>query len=310
MRRMLSSTRRTLLVIGGAVLALVVIFLAASNLHWGETKADGPNGSPTTTTAPGNPGAVPPSLVTGTRCPTNGEMQSIFGFDKMSPPIKPVATGDGISWEGCKWNLQWVSAGNLALPMLPGWQFTATMAEDSVVVWYGDGKSRPVKGATIRYLPAYNTSANKWVWDGCELLKRENNYSQGKNPAYDTTSGNVCSNGTSVSPLTVAGITSIPTAPAGATAAATTAAPAAITAVPASKCPTSATDAANLLSGGKDTWKDNGVDGSGVHKWIFTATSGNADLKYPGYGSFDHWKFGAGYKQDIPGADGATFNCS
>lgn len=122
-----------------------------------------------------------------TDCPSDGEMQEMFGFDEMG--IKPIRTGDeSIPWEPCKWSLQANEQHvfNDVL-FLRGWQLTYTDRESAPVVSYGDGSSRDLMGATIRYLPTYSVSdASVWVMDPAELLAREVRFGLTQEPAYLT----------------------------------------------------------------------------------------------------------------------------
>jgi hypothetical protein len=123
-------------------------------------------------------------------CPTDGAMQSLFGFDQLG--IKPVFTGEGVPWDHCKWTLQAIGIGKFNLPLLKDWEFTVTRAADDVVAVYnGDGTTLSVKGASIRYIPAYNTEATMWLRNGCELLDREDSFGHRRVPVYHTVSGNV-----------------------------------------------------------------------------------------------------------------------
>lgn len=140
------------------------------------------------------PAPAPAAAPAAPRCPTDKEMQDAHGFT--SRGIKPVATGHGIAWEGCKWTLQHVGFASIDIPLLSGWQYTVTLddGKQTVAVFYGDGRTARVFGATIRYRPAYNTPDNSWVNNPCELLKREQAF--GQDPArgslkYGTANGNM-----------------------------------------------------------------------------------------------------------------------
>lgn len=202
---------RTTGVLAGLIFLIAAIW-GATQVMGGDDKANAADGdtTPTATTAPANtptpvpvqPTPAPSQAAANAACPTDGQMQALFGFDKMNPPIKPVFTGQSVPWEPCKWSLQWTGPGTLGLQMLPNWQFTVTRGNENVEVWYGDGQTRDVKGATIRFTPAYVGNAGSWVTDGCTLLSKENDFGHGRNPAYDTINGNVCINGKSQPALT------------------------------------------------------------------------------------------------------------
>lgn len=124
-------------------------------------------------------------------CPTDNEMQTMLGFNRMSPGIKPVFTGENIPWDPCKWNWQANEKTTLVFTLPNDWQSTITRAADGVVqVYYGPVELN-VRGFTLRYRPVYNTESTSWVNDPCELIKRENAFGQRRLPSYNTTSGNV-----------------------------------------------------------------------------------------------------------------------
>jgi hypothetical protein len=121
--------------------------------------------------------------------PTDGQMQALFGFDKIG--VKPVFTGKDIAWEPAKWSLQWTNSKPLTILLLKDWEFTVTREDDVVAVYYGDGVTTiNIKGATMRYLPAYVTADSKWAQDKAEMLKRERDFGLSRNPAYETIAGN------------------------------------------------------------------------------------------------------------------------
>ncbi len=131
---------------------------------------------------------------TATLCPGDDQMSQAHGF--LARGIRPVATGTGLAWEGCKWTLQAVGVGSYDLPMLSNWEYTVTLADanQTVAVFYGDNVARKVLGATIRYRPAYNSPSNNWINDPCELLKRELAFGQAPERGtltYKTVPGNV-----------------------------------------------------------------------------------------------------------------------
>lgn len=131
------------------------------------------------------------TVVANVTVPTNQEMQDMFGFIKLG--VKPVFSGSDIAWEPAKWQVQWVNNDGklLKLKLLSNWEFTVTRKDDSVAVYYGDGVTTiEVKGATLRFLPAYNTPDSVWAHDKKEMLRRENEYSQSRVPAYETVAGN------------------------------------------------------------------------------------------------------------------------
>ncbi len=118
-------------------------------------------------------------------CPTDGEMQAAHGFDDLG--IKPVNTGRGVKWDGCKWTLQAVSRHVFEdVPFLEGWQYTYTDRNGQPTVAYGDGKTHDIMGATIRYLPFYEGSDNpgRWVLNPNYLFAGEMRYGLTSDPAY------------------------------------------------------------------------------------------------------------------------------
>lgn len=108
--------------------------------------------------------------------------------------VKVVKTGDqySVPTEPCKFSIQAVGIGHTTVTMVDGYQFTVTSYPgQEVLVYYGDGQSRTVAGATIRFLAAY--PADHWVFDPENLLAHEFNFgwAQGRDPRYQTQSGNL-----------------------------------------------------------------------------------------------------------------------
>ena len=236
-----------------------------------------------------------------TMCPTDDQMQAMLQLDRNK--VKPVKTGNkDIPWDTCKWTLQMVGVFNAHynLTMPKGWQFTVTMndAGQTVAVFYGDdGLMKDVLGATIRYRPAYQTDETLWVNNPCGpdgLLVREYNFGQSEERGtltYPTVPGNI----------SCAGFTMPSLAPVAVSSSTDNSNP---------KCPKNATETANLLGGKAENWKDLGLDvGRDFRKWSFSSLDFTT-LTYPGWGSFDHWKMGNGYKANITGAKDGTFNCT
>ncbi len=231
-------------------------------------------------------------------CPTDGSMQELFGFDVRG--IKPVFTGENIPWDHCKWTLQTVGVGIFELPLLKDWQFTVTRADDVVSAYYGDGNTLKVKGATIRYLAAYNSSETSWVNDGCQLLDREDSFGHRRKPVYHTVSGNIACSGFA-HPIGVA----------------------ASTAVVNVNGPTDPTYSWNARCFDK-AWLSTKVGGP-VEFWTIPDWDGGAAvykgphvvLYYPGFGSLDVWigsklvsitAMNANQLQERT-FDGASFHC-
>ena len=75
------------------------------------------------------------------------------------------------------------------------------------------------------------------------------------------------------------------------------------------RCPRSPSDAANLLGGVTANWTGGWNQWENHSQWYFQSAK-PADLAYWGYGSYDHWKYGNGYKGSIPKTDAGTFNCA
>jgi len=240
--------------------------------------------APTPSTSLPSGGADRPS-----NCPTDGAMQNVFGFD--SRGIKPVFTGEGVPWDWCKWNVQAVGVGTYDQPLLKGWEFTVTRADDVVAVYYGDGTTLKVKGATIRYLAAYNSSETNWVNDACTLLQREDDFGHRRNPSYHTVSGNIpCS--TFAHPMG-ATITSGDQFPG---------------------CPSQTTDwYASNIGGNVSKWSKPDWSGGA---WVFKDKGNSIALKYPSTGKLTVW---IGGPVEITGAnanllvgktfDEASFQC-
>lgn len=153
-----------------------------------------PTSTPTATLAPTPAPTVTlpvPPLVRAA-CPTDGEMQALFGFDRPTETLKPVFTGVRSEGELCKWTLQAVEDHVFkSVPFLNDWQLTVTDVDGNVIVYYGDGVSRDIMGASFRYMPAYEST--HWVWDPDRLMAHEFNYGygQGRNPRYITFNGNL-----------------------------------------------------------------------------------------------------------------------
>lgn len=121
------------------------------------------------------------------KCPTDGDMQKAFGFDARG--IKPVNTST--ESDLCKWTLQAVSPYVFEkVPFLADWQLTVTLNDkyETVAVYYGDGISRDIKGATLAYLPAY--PKDHWRWNANELMSHEFHYGFIETPYYVTVNGN------------------------------------------------------------------------------------------------------------------------
>lgn len=134
----------------------------------------------------------------GMDCPSDAEMQAAFGFNTRE--LKPVRTGnDATPWDPCKWTLQAVNDFVYsAVPFVPGWQMTVTLPNETVAVYYGDGVSRDILGASFRYMPNYAASPDSdWVLDPYELMARENRYGlmatdfEPRDPGYISYSGNL-----------------------------------------------------------------------------------------------------------------------
>lgn len=73
-----------------------------------------------------------------------------------------------------------------------------------------------------------------------------------------------------------------------------------------SSCPNTAEDAAKLWGGTKDDWSNLGYGGRPWRKWKFAG--GNTVLTYPGWGSFDHFEAGHGYRANLM-TNELTANC-
>lgn len=225
----------------------------------------------------------------GDECPTDQRMQELHGFEKGN--IKPIFTGgiDGaIPWEPCKWTLQHVAFKVIDIIMLVDWEYTVTDEHEVPLVFYGDGNRRNIMGATIRYRPAYNTPASRWVNDPCELLKRENAFGQRRTPSYETKSGNV-SCGSFQPQVTQGGGNNN-----------------------ASSCFANGKTAADALGGKEDKWfQEDATNFPGT--WKYKDKGQNVRLRHPGFGTLDYWDGSAkttNQKGDLPvDVDEATFKC-
>ena len=123
-------------------------------------------------------------------CLDNGELFTMEGWGTNG--VKAVKDGENVLWETCgKWVVQAVGIGTFNLHMLKGFQYTATLANGIVTVFYGDGQWREVWGSTIRQLSTYTTDAQSWVLDPIRLMAREYNYGFKQNPRYGTVPGNL-----------------------------------------------------------------------------------------------------------------------
>lgn len=216
--------------------------------------------SPTVTATVTAPGVVTPTVA----CPTDAAMRDALGFTAVN--IKPVATGGGIPWEGCKWNWQSNTVGTngrtvgIRLNLSANWQATVTrVSNDTPTVFYGPVDLPDVKGFTLRYRPAHNTPDNRWVNDPCELLKREHAFGQAPERGsltYATVSGNVTCDQQ---------------------------------AQPPAPPPPPALDASWLASnigGNAEKWEPP-THAAGA--WLFRDKGNPVSLKYPGKGKLDVW---------------------
>lgn len=245
-------------------------------------------------------------------CPTDTAMQQLFGFDLIG--VKPVFTGENIPWEGCSWVLQFVGIRDsngeqviLNLPMLVDWQFTATIADgaQTPTVWYGDGQVRPVLGSTLRYRPAYNTPATRWVNTPCELLKREYDWGMRRDQPFVTYNGNVSCD-------------SFPHTYYGAPAEQAPQQPAAQ--APAEQtdlCPTNPAQATELMGGKNSKWSRPDSDQPRIWKYLDKISEGGelVQLHHPGFGRLEYWNDQTGAATatsvgNLPNlVDEATFKC-
>jgi hypothetical protein len=254
-----NNTRRNNWLIVGAVLGILVLLALCAGLAYAAYAAwpKGPVTPPASTPAVlETPGYRETPISPSGNCPTDAQMQDAHGFTARG--IKPVFTGGGIAWEGCKWTLQAYGGGKFTdVPLLPDWQYTLTKLDGTVAVYYGaPGFRMDILGATFRYRPFYNTPDNKWVSDPCELLRREVAFGQGRNPAYNTENGNVsCTFVPSSAPATTS-------------------------------CLKDATDAASKIGGDARYWT---LPDWGGGAWVFKNKNTFYTLRYPGFGRLDVW---------------------
>lgn len=222
--------------------------------------------------------AAPAAISTSATIPTDGEMQTLFGFDKIG--VKPVFSGKDVPWEPAKWSLQWISDKPLALKLLQGWEFTVTREDNVVAVYYGDGVTTiNIKGATFRYLPAYNTPDSVWALDQKEMLKRENDFGLSRDPSYQTVMGTI------PKPTTAPASTPAPK-------------PTTTTPTPAPTPKPSSTPAKTTTPAITAQWLAKNIGGK-VEKWIVPTDKNGAwvykdkenfvKLNYPGSGRLDVW---------------------
>lgn len=169
-------------VAGILVVAAVVFFLGRAAGEQGATARlasqqqtttrQSEQGPAPSTGGQATPGQTQPqagSAQAAVTCPTDAQMQDAHGFTARG--IKPVATGGGLAWEGCKWQIQAVGFASIDIPFLPDWEYTVTLddSHQTVAVFYGEPNlTRKIFGASIRYRPFYNTADNNWVNRPCD----------------------------------------------------------------------------------------------------------------------------------------------
>jgi len=123
-----------------------------------------------------------------TPCPTDRAMWIALQFTD----ITPVFTGEGVSWDHCKWNWQ---ANNIldmgiTLSLPENWQATVTTLPDGEVsVWRGPATIEEVVGFTLRFVSTYEET--HWVHDDCALLAQESSFGLRRDPSYLTVNGNL-----------------------------------------------------------------------------------------------------------------------
>lgn len=240
-------------------------------------------------------------------------MQSALGFDKMQPRVRPVATGRDMAWEGCQWIWQSNDKSTLSFNLKSDWQATITRASDgTVMVFYGGPDvNLDIRGMTLRYRPFYRTADNSWVNTPCDtngwggrggLLKRELAFGQAPERGsltYVTLPGNIDCPGIQQ----VAGQS-------GATASTAASTNDDLFKESNTECPRTAQAAADKLGGVASNWNFGAPNADHPYvKWMFSSPDFTT-LKYPGWGSYDHWQKGQAFKGPIEGAKDGTFNCT
>lgn len=307
--------RSNLLAIGAAIL-LVLLLLACIGTAlvwpgWGRWVSISTN--PPAVAAP--PYAPPAPTVPVTSAPSGGAVSCMTDSDVLAlygfAPNEIIRTD--APWDSCKWVRQNLPS-TINFVLKDGWGLTYTDAKGNVWVTLGKGQAITARGFTLRQ-PGNQVLAKgpqgyfdfEWGF-GFAPERGSNTYihcpdenmvslvsltaeqsqkcaTQGTKPV---TAGAIVA--PSGSPTTGGGITMVDNSD--------------------SRCPKTPADAASLLGGTSANWTDLGVDvGRDYRKWSFNSTV-FTDLRYPGWGSFDHWKFGNNYKANIPGAKDGTFNCT
>lgn len=131
---------------------------------------------------------------------TDGQMRAAMGFDQSG--VTPVFTG--VDWDPVKWN--WQASGlnvTTTLTLTQEWMATATMADETVVNWYGtpEGVTIVVKGFTLRQISAY--PPDHVARTPCEQYRVDREFGLNRDPQYETYTGNFdCPNGVKYVPAT------------------------------------------------------------------------------------------------------------
>ncbi len=248
--------------------------------------------APAATAVPAAPAATVPAATAAFNCNDDASASNAIG-----------QTVQGLGTESCTWVNRWVpETRQVTCPI--GFLCTIHGADEQIRLFQGPW-SGAAKAGTFRLVTGF--AAGDAVQNCCLLLKKEQEWSRSRVPAFEVLNGNgpICAGTASAAPATPAAIVAppAPVAPAAAlatrpvatrTAPATTAASVAkapaTTTVPAAianngkKCPTSPAQAASLVGGTAANWTSlPNSDGQG---WKFQATKGVA-LKWPGFGRLD-----------------------
>lgn len=198
-----------------------------------------------------------------------------------------------VARDGCKVNLEEGPWNGIHLPEELQGTLRFDFEGEPVVAYYGEDDLvfDNVLGGTFRFRPFYvaNGDVTNWEEDPCRLMSHEEDFGQDNAFPYHTIDGNVGCITYPRTLITVAG------------------------------CPTTAAEATSLLGGRDDDWSNLGFTSGRLYfAWKFDAKGRTGtNLKWPGWGNFDHWKWGMAVRGPLPPAgsrpeeyvDEATFNC-
>lgn len=224
----------------------------------------------------------PAKVTSDSACPTDEEMQQALNFVE---DIRPVFTGEGIDWDGCKWNWQaYATTESISMTVPTGYLATLTRKNGEVQVWRGPATINDVAGFTLRFTPAYEEE--HWVHDDCALLSQEIAFGLRREPAYGTSSGNlICK----TEPVEIVDGTS-------------------------TSCPDSVEQVAAIVGGNPDQWTVPDWSGGA---WVFKSDGSFVTLNVPsidGQTWIDYWngEIGAADRLEVGESlalSDASFHC-